>query len=85
MQKVKDAKEGKRKKAIKTHCRDMPILPEMFGLKIQVYSGKSFVPLEIMPEMIGHLLGEFVLTRREVKHKAPGVGATRSSKHISVK
>ena len=85
MQKIKDAKEGKRKKTIKTHCRDMPILPEMFGLKIQVHSGKEFVTLEIGPEMIGHLLGEYVLTRREVKHKAPGVGATRSSKHVSVK
>jgi len=85
LEKVKAAKEGKRKKPIKTHCRDMPVLPIMFGLKIHVHNGKEWVPLEIKPEMIGHLLGEFALTRKEVKHKAPGVGATRSSKHVSVK
>jgi len=82
--KIKAVKEGK-KKQIKTHCRDMPILPIMFGLKINVHNGKDWVPVEVRPEMIGHLLGEFTLTRKDVKHKAPGVGATRSSKHVSVK
>ena len=85
MEKIKQAKDGKRKKPIKTHCRDMPVLPIMFGLKIHIHNGKEWVPIEIKPEMIGHLLGEFALTRKEVKHKAPGVGATRSSKFISVK
>ena len=85
LEKIRAAKEGKLKKAIKTHCRDMIILPEMFGLKIHVHNGKEWVPVEIKPEMIGHYLGEFALTRKEVKHKAPGVGATRSSKFISVK
>ena len=85
LQKVKLAKEGKRKKPIKTHCRDMIIIPAMFGLKINVHNGKEFVPVEITPERIGYTLGEFVQTRKEVKHKAPGIGATRSSKFISVK
>lgn len=85
LEKIKAAKEGKRKKPIKTHCRDMPILPLMFGLKINVHAGKEWVLVEVRPEMIGHYLGEFTLTRKEVKHKAPGVGATRSSKHVSVK
>ncbi|MBD3263087.1 30S ribosomal protein S19 [Candidatus Woesearchaeota archaeon] len=82
---IKETKEGKRKKPIKTHCRNMPILPIMFDLTIQIPDGKKFIKVEIRPEMIGHYLGEFVLTRKEVKHKAPGVGATRSTKHISVK
>ena len=72
-------------KNVKTHRRDMIILPEMVGNLIRIYNGKSFVPISIEPEMIGHLFGEFVLTRRRVTHNSPGVGATRSSSNISVK
>lgn len=79
---LKKLREGKN---IKTHRRDMIILPEMIGKLIKVYDGKSFIPLSIEPEMIGHLFGEFVLTRRRVTHNSPGVGATRSSSNISVK
>tara|TARA_Y100000310_G_C20155939_1_gene566885 strand:- start:57 stop:437 length:381 start_codon:yes stop_codon:yes gene_type:complete len=72
-------------KNVKTHRRDMIILPNMVGKLIKIYDGKSFVPLSIEPEMIGHLFGEFVLTRKRVTHNSPGVGATRSSSNISVK
>ncbi len=85
LRKVNMAKEGKSKKQIRTHCRDMIIIPAMFGLRIDVHNGKEFIPLEITPEMIGHALGEFAQTCREVKHRAPGIGATRSSKSVSVK
>jgi len=85
LEKVREQKDGKRKKPIKTHARDMVILPEMFGLTLNVHNGKEFVPLEIKPEMVGWNLGDFVLTRKDVKHAAPGVGATRGSKHQSVK
>ena len=44
-----------------------------------VYNGKEFIPLTITAEMLGHYLGEFVLTRKKVAHSAPGIGATRSS------
>jgi len=73
------------KKFHRTRCREMIILPEMIGSKIGVHSGKEYVPLEIKPEMLGHRLGEFVLTRRGVKHSAPGFGATRSSKFVPLK
>jgi len=73
------------KNNIETHVRDMIILPEMVNKTIKVYSGKEFVPVLIQPEMIGHYLGEFVLTRKRVEHSAPGIGATRSSASISVK
>lgn len=73
------------KKFHKTHVRDMVILPEMVGVKIGVHNGKEFVALEIRPEMIGHRISEFVLTRKPVKHSAPGFGATRSSKYIPLK
>jgi len=73
------------KKFHKTHERDMVILPEMVGVKLGVYSGKEYKPVEIIPEMLCHRLGEFVLTRGRVLHSAPGVGATRGSKHIPLK
>jgi small subunit ribosomal protein S19 len=84
--KVEAAKAGKYKKPIKTHCRDLTIIPQMFGLKISVHNGKEFVPIDITPEMIGWTLGDFVMTTRfDVKHGGPGIGATRGSKFISVK
>ncbi len=71
--------------AVKTHARDLPILPWFVGKKVAVHNGKAFVPVEIKPEMIGHYLGEFAMTRHEVKHSGPGVGATRSSKFMPLK
>ncbi|HEX55234.1 MAG: 30S ribosomal protein S19 [Candidatus Altiarchaeales archaeon] len=77
--------EGKSVKPIRTHCRDMPILPIMLGLEFEVYNGKEFKRVKILPEMIGHRLGEFSMTRQIVKHGAPGVGATRSSLFVPIK
>ena len=70
---------------LRTHCRDMVIIPLMIGKTIHVFNGKEFVQVLINHEMLGHRLGEFTLTRKGVKHSAPGVGATRSSAAISVK
>jgi small subunit ribosomal protein S19 len=72
-------------KFFRTRSREMLILPEMVGIKIGVYSGKEYVTLEIKPEMLGHRLGEFVMTRKQVRHSAPGFGATRSSKFVPLK
>ena len=83
--KVRAFNEGKRKKKIKTHCRDMVVIPEMLDLMIYVHSGKVFMPIQILPEMLGHRLGEYVATRQKVSHSAPGIGATRSSAFASVK
>ncbi len=74
-----------KEKNIRTHCRDMIIVPEMIGITIHVHKGNGFVPVLIQPEMVGHRLGEFALTRKKVEHSAPGIGATRSSASISVK
>lgn len=73
------------KKDIKTHCRDMVIIPEMVGRLIKVYNGKEFFIVNITSQMLGHYLGEFALTRKGVKHSAPGIGATRSSASVSVR
>jgi small subunit ribosomal protein S19 len=89
MERVKKARElvdaGKKQPKIRTHCRDVVIVPQMVGLTIEVYNGKEFVPLQIKPEMLGHRLGEFVFTRKRVQHSGMGVGATRSTKHVGRK
>lgn len=74
-----------KKSNIETHCKDMIILPEMIGLTINIHNGREFVPVTIQNEMIGHYLGEFVITRKKVEHSAPGIGATKSSAALSVK
>jgi small subunit ribosomal protein S19 len=70
---------------IRTHLRDMPILPEFVGLTFSVYNGQEFQRVEVEPEMIGHYLGEFQLTRTSVEHGQAGIGATRSSKFVPLK
>jgi len=85
LEKVRKAKEGKYNKPIRTHVREMPILPIMVGLTIYVHNGKEFIPVEIRPEMIGKRLGEFAHTIKPVRHGMPGVGATRSSLYIPTK
>uniref|UniRef100_A0A336MLF6 40S ribosomal protein S15 n=1 Tax=Culicoides sonorensis TaxID=179676 RepID=A0A336MLF6_CULSO len=70
---------------VKTHLRNMIIVPEMVGSIIGVYNGKTFNQVEVKPEMIGHYLGEFSLTYKPVKHGRPGIGATHSSRFIPLK
>jgi len=78
-------KDGKLQGEIKTHARDMIILPTMVGLTISVHNGKEFVPLEVRPEMIGRYLGEYVITNKKVVHGTPGIGASRSSLYVPLK
>lgn len=85
LEKIKKVKAGTYKKIIKTHCRDMLIVPEMVGLMIHVHRGKEFIPVMITEDMVGHYLGEMTLNRQRVEHSAPGVGATKSSAAFSVK
>lgn len=77
--------EAQKGKPIKTHARDMIILPEMVGVSLLVHNGKDFSALEIKPEMIGHYIGEFAITNRPVKHGVPGIGASRSSMYVPLK
>ena len=72
-------------KKLKTHCREMVILPEMVNKTIMIHNGKEFVAILIKPEMLGGRLGQFALTRKTISHSSPGVGATRSSASASVK
>jgi len=77
--------QEKYKKPIKTHCRDMIILPKMVGLTIHIHAGNRFEVVTIQPESIGLYLGDLALTRKKVQHSAPGIGATKSSAALSVK
>ena len=85
IEEIKVAKAGKTKNPIKTHIRDLIILPYMIGVTINVFSGKEFQPVTIVPEMIGHYVGEYVITNKRVNHGAPGVGASRSSLYVPLK
>jgi small subunit ribosomal protein S19 len=85
IEEMKSAKAGKLKNPIKTHLRDLIVLPYMVGVTVHVFSGKEFVPLTIRTEMVGHYLGEYVITNKRVNHGAPGVGASRSSLYVPLK
>jgi len=87
LEEIKETKKApeKGKKIVKTHCRDMIILPEMIGLTLLVHNGKEFSSVEIKPEMIGHYLGEFASSIKKVVHGTPGIGASRSSMYVPLK
>jgi small subunit ribosomal protein S19 len=74
-----------KKVVIKTHVRDMIILPVMVGLTFAVYNGKEYVSFTVSPDMIGHYLGEYSPTTRRVQHGEPGLKATRSSLFVAMK
>ncbi|MEM2861057.1 MAG: ribosomal protein S19 family protein, partial [Nitrososphaerota archaeon] len=82
---IRKYKQSNTNKPIRTHAREMVILPEMVGLTIHVHNGKEFIPVQITPEMIGHRLGEFSITNKRVQHGRPGVGATKSSMYVPLK
>ena len=57
-----EAKPNEKPDTVKTHLRNMIIVPEMIGSVIGVYSGKEFNQVEIKPEMVGFYLGEFSIS-----------------------
>ncbi len=81
----KELQKPGKEKILKTHARHMVIMPEFVGVKFGIYNGKTFVIVDIIPEMIGHRLGEFAKTRQKVTHSGPGIGATRGTKFSAVK
>ncbi len=70
---------------IKTHTREMVILPSMISKTLSIHDGKAFVEVPVTIEMVGHKIGEFAPTRKTTKHTGVGVGATRSSKYMPLK
>ena len=82
---MKEMKDKNNKNPIKTHLRDVIILQYMVGVTVHIFSGKEFVPITITLQMVGHYLGEYVITNKRVNHGAPGVGASRSSLYVPLK
>ena len=80
LQKIRDGDQK-----IRTHLREMIVMPEMVGKSIEIYNGKEFVKVEFQPESVFHYLGEFALTRKRVTHGSAGIGATRGSKYVPLK
>ncbi|KXS20413.1 ribosomal protein S19 [Gonapodya prolifera JEL478] len=76
----KETKPQEKPAVVKTHLRNMVIVPEMIGSQIGIHNGKTFNQVEIKPEMVGHYLGEFSISYKPVKHGRPGIGATHSSR-----
>ena len=79
----KAANEGEKPETVRTHLRNMIIVPEMIGSVCGVYNGKSFTTVEIKPEMVGHYLGEFSISYKPVGHGRPGIGSTNSSRYAN--
>jgi len=79
---IKCEKKMAKRKKIKTHLRDMIIVPRLVGMQIAIHNGKTFNELMITHEMIGHRLGEFSQTRTKVQHGEAGIGATKGSKAL---
>ena len=73
-------KKMSKNKPIKTHKRDLVVVPGMIGMRIQIHNGRAFTPAEITWEMLGHKFGEFSPTRGRIKHGKAGLGATKGSK-----
>jgi|TARA_Y100000287_G_scaffold104100_1_gene83270 small subunit ribosomal protein S19 len=61
--KVKKSKDENSKSPIKTWSRRSTIIPDFVGVTISVYNGKSFIPVFVTEDMVGHKLGEFSPTR----------------------
>jgi small subunit ribosomal protein S19 len=85
IRRVKEDIDEGAKTVVRTHARNMVILPEMVGVTVLIHNGKEFNPVEVMPEMIGHYLGEFAVTNKPVRHGSPGIGASRSSMYVPLK
>jgi small subunit ribosomal protein S19 len=85
LRRARKAMEGGEQMMVKTHRRETIVLPEMVGLIIHVHNGKEFVPIEITPSKIGHLLGEYAITNKKVVHGTPGIGASKSSMYVPLR
>src|SRR3990170_279375 len=69
IEEIKLAKAGKLKNPVRTHLRDLIILPYMVGVQVNVFSGKEFVAVNISPEMISHYLGEILTATNSFPEK----------------
>ena len=62
-EKVVEQAKASKKQMVKTYSRASTIIPEMVGLTISVYNGKTWIPVYVTENLVGHKLGEFAPTR----------------------
>lgn len=60
---VIEASKSSDKEMVKTYSRCSTIIPQMVGMTISVYNGKSWIPVYVTENLVGHKLGEFAPTR----------------------
>ena len=68
LKKAEKASGGSRREVVKTWSRRSTIMPQFVGLTFQVHNGKSFIPVLVNEDMVGHKLGEFAPTRTYTGH-----------------
>ncbi len=85
LKKVIAAKNNPKAKPVKTHYRDIVVVPEMIGVRLAVHRGNNFETLDVTEKMLGHYLGEFILTRKRLAHGKAGIGATKSSTAVTAR
>ena len=85
LKKIDKLKDQTKKMPIKTWSRNSTIIPEFVGLSFLIHNGKSFIPITVSEEMVGHKLGEFSPTRKfsghtpaDKKAAAEGTSSTAS-------
>ena len=68
LKKVDKLKDKGKSQPIKTWSRNSTIIPEFVGHSFLIHNGRSFIPITISEEMVGHKLGEFSPTRKFSGH-----------------
>lgn len=61
--KIVDMAKANDRKMVKTYSRTSTVIPEMVGITVSVYNGKTWIPVYITEDLVGHKLGEFSPTR----------------------
>ena len=77
LKKVEAMNQSARKQPIKTWSRRSMITPDFVGLTFSIHNGKTFLPIFITENMVGHRLGEFAPTRTFKHHGATTDKATK--------
>ncbi|MEK6959358.1 MAG: 30S ribosomal protein S19 [archaeon] len=85
LEKLDKARNNPRAKPVRTHKRDMVVIPQMLGTKIAIHRGNTFESIDVVPKMLGHYVGELVLTRKRLTHGKAGIGATKSSTAVTAR
>ena len=85
LKKVDRLKGQTGRKPIKTWSRNSTVIPEFVGHSFLIHNGKTFIPITISEEMVGHKLGEFSPTRKFVAHTSADKKAAQAVIQSSAK